>query len=147
MTHSHVDKYKRYYPPHDLRPYIKVPHRWHNEPIELLPNLEKITHAEALNRISQAPNPNLHCYLRVPDAPAGESAWGALWLDTLQSRAWDGCGLLVIPKHTKTHIPYTYRFALCKHEIKSSPTARPKQGIHDQFCTVCGLDMSYNSGD
>jgi hypothetical protein len=65
--------------------------------------------------------------------------WCTYWLSTTQSGHYDGQGwVLVSPGNF-------YRFAICKHEIQLLPSARPMRGIHDQFCTKCGMDLSYDS--
>lgn len=67
--------------------------------------------------------------------------WCTYWLSTTQSGHYDGRGwVLVSPGNF-------YRFALCKHEIQLLPSARPMRGLHDQFCTKCGMDLSYDSSD
>lgn len=146
MPHSHVDKNKKYSLEKDLKPYTNLPSRWHYDPLLLLPNLEKVPVNDALNRIAHMPTPTLHCALLCPDDPPGGTAWGSIWLNTLQSGDWDGTGLVVIPG-LGSRPPYCANFFLCKHELQYSPSAKPERGLHDQFCILCGLDMSVDSSD
>lgn len=69
----------------------------------------------------------------------------------LQNNQPDGSGLILIEQHGysagKPILPMIGRFAICEHQNKYKPTAVPSRGFHDQWCTLCGLDTSYDSSD
>jgi hypothetical protein len=66
--------------------------------------------------------------------------WCTYWLSTTQSGHYTGTGWVVVGRQA-------FSFAICQHEIELLPSARPYRGFHDQFCTKCGMDLSYDSSD
>ena len=60
----------------------------------------------------------------------------------------DGSGYVIAYGNDKGGAaPITGRFAICKHEKISSPSAIPSRGWHPGHCGKCGLDMTIDSGD
>jgi hypothetical protein len=43
--------------------------------------------------------------------------------------------------------PIVRRFAICKHEKEEGAGANHRRGWHPGKCRLCGMDMSYDSGD
>src|SRR5574342_516460 len=142
MTHTQPDHTKRY-TVKDFYPFVKRQSDWDSRAVQELPNLEPITLAEAFNRVAHSPEPYLHGYIKLGII----EGWGTLWMDTLQSGNWNGSGIVALSYHGSQAEPKCYRFALCKHEDTYMSSANPMRGLHDKFCTKCGLDTSVDSSD
>lgn len=87
--------------------------------------------------------------------------WG--WFANRSGRAWamyfltgganmsgglDGSGYVIAYGNDKDGAaPTVGRFAICKHEKVSDPSANPSRGWHPGHCGKCGLDMTIDSGD
>lgn len=140
-----VDRSKKY-TDEDLKPYVQTATDWAvGKPI-FLPNIEPISTKDALNTVANGFGQIKKVYIRHQEGEWG-CAWGILVLRTLQSGHWDGTGIAIVPMYGANQDPWCVEFALCEHETKYMPTARPQRGLHDKFCVKCGLDMSVDSSD
>ncbi len=140
--HTQPDKDKKF-TEEDFKPYIKRRSDWDNRNILLLPNLIPLFAESAISAICYTKLPRLHGYLRYGPG-VFDLNWGTIWLNTLQGGGWDGTGIVTIYRGQS---PFISRFALCRHEAQLMPGANPSRGQHEQFCTKCGLDLSYDSSD
>ena len=104
------------------------------------PNLEPITDNRALQLLAGAHYPTYTG--RIGHAAA------TFYLHTTYGGGLEGTGFLVSALFEAGRmVGYAYRFAICNHKKQVGANARPHIGWHPGHCTLCGLDMTVDSGD
>lgn len=90
--------------------------------------------------------------------------WAKFFLHTTQGGQFDGTGDVIIyqsPKWDKDAEPapgsiikgrmvggaLIGRFAICKHKKQDGAGANHQRGWHPGHCSICGMDMTVDSGD
>ncbi len=79
--------------------------------------------------------------------PNGKSSWGhwaKFFLSKTQDGTLDGSGYVIWYDHEAGKVGH---FSLCQHKKKSGAGANPLHGWHPGHCTLCGLNMTVDSGD
>jgi hypothetical protein len=134
--HTTVDR-SRKYTTNSFKPYL--------EGKLSLPNFEPLPPAQLLNSITACFTTPLTGRILKPGDQGPYAAWGLIFPFGLQDGGYTGEALVSIWGNNST--PTTGRFSICKHRTKYLPSANPSRGLHDQFCELCGLDLSYDSSD
>ena len=94
-------------------------------------------------------------YARLPEDEFRNtrSQWTQFFLTTHMRRGLDGSGYAVTwggarwIEGKSYQTPIVRRFAICKHEKEDAPGANHSRGWHPGHCKLCGMDMTYDSGD
>lgn len=117
----------------DFSPYTKGEN--------ILPNWEELHTEEVTDNIASIGHsltPQWG-YVRLPD---GSRPWAYYFL-----REHSGEGYVLIYGGHHGRNPRAGHFSICRHEKVDGPGANHSRGWHPGSCRLCGLNMSYDSGD
>jgi hypothetical protein len=120
-----------------------------------LPNFKEVPLEEGVARLHFYYGGSIHKgHARVPGDTSAHGEWAMYFLNNTQAGNLDGSGYVAWSKweydpakNNGRSVGHMATFAICQHEKKESPDARPMRGWHPGFCTKCGLDMTVDSGD
>lgn len=110
----------------------------------VLPNFEEIEPTKALANIA-AFGHGYRQYHGQVQLPKERHCWAQYFLNRTQGGALDGSGMVVW--YGLNGKGAAAEFAICKHEKRAAPDAKPHIGWHPGHCVKCGLDMTVDSGD
>ncbi len=85
-----------------------------------------------------------HKNFKHPDGKSSWGHWAKYFLSHTQGGVLDGSGYVIWYDHGVGKVGC---FTLCPHSKKTPTSARPMQGWHPGHCTLCGLNMTVDSGD
>ena len=111
------------------------------------PNFETLTLSKGVANIAAGGGLAVVPGINNLKLPFGKSSWGhwaRYFLGKTQGGAFDGSGYVMWYDRGDGHIG---RFALCQHKKKEGAGANPRRGWHPGYCSLCGLNMTVDSGD
>ncbi len=110
-----------------------------NKDLAPLPNATDLDPIDFLNNLAAGGHQMepVWGYAKLPDN--SRQQWTQFFLLTS-----DGEGYAVT---YGSRVPFVRRFAICKHEKVDAPGANHSRGWHPGWCSKCGLNMTYDSGD
>lgn len=113
-----------------------------------VPNFEEITDlGKALALWSSAGGssaPPDQKLAKLPGSARMYGDWARYLLHRTQGGDYDGTGYVMTYNGGKGRMG---RFAICKHEKVAGPGANPSRGWHPGYCSICGMDLTVDSGD
>jgi len=119
------------------------------------PNFQEKTVAEVATLVASHHLYYLKGLIKLPHFPTKYVGWATYFLTQTQVGRFDGEGYVLYRDYamkntnstTSSTVTKAGKFAICLHKKLRAPSAQPSLGWYPCYCTLCGLDMTVDSGD
>jgi hypothetical protein len=127
----------------DYEPYVG---KFGNERLAPLPNAEDVDPLFFLSHLASGGHMMQPRWGYALHPEGNRPQWTMFFLTSFMMSGLDGGGYAVIYSSRKEG-PYVQRFYICKHAVEDHAGANHSRGWHPGHCSLCGYNMTYDSGD